>query len=215
MNFREFSNSLPNEVSLLAVSKGQPISRIRALASQGQVDFGESRVQEALPKVEALKDFKDIRWHFIGTLQANKVRQVVKAFQVIHSIDTLKLAKRISRIAGEEIKKPIVLAQVKLREDPNKSGFTEKELLKIWDEFVELPNIQLAGLMTISPVKLDLSQRRMLFRECRVLADKLNLKDCSMGMSSDWEEAVEQGATWIRLGSLVFGNRDLVTQRYQ
>jgi len=207
MNLSEIRYSLPNGVNLLAVSKGHGVNGIRLLASQGQVDFGESRLQEALPKLDSLKDLKDLRWHFIGSLQANKVRQVVRTFDVIHSIDSLKLAKRISRIAGEEFKKPRVMAQVKFREDPDKFGFNSNQLLDVWDEFIQLPNIDLVGLMTIAPMKLDLHQRKNLFRECRLFADKLELKDCSMGMSGDWQVAVEAGATWIRLGTALFGSR--------
>ncbi|AAP99437.1 MULTISPECIES: YggS family pyridoxal phosphate-dependent enzyme [Prochlorococcus] len=207
MHFKSFLNSLPNGVKLVAVSKGQSTSQIRSLASQGQVDFGESRLQEALPKLNSLKDLKTVRWHFIGSLQANKVRQVVKAFDVIHSIDSLKLAKRISRISAEECKKPRVMAQVKFRNDPSKFGFTPDGLLEVWNEFIALPNIDVIGLMTISPKELDLNQRKILFRECRVFSEKLGLKDCSMGMSQDWKEAVEEGATWIRVGSLLFGGR--------
>ncbi len=207
MNLKELRNHLPSRVKVLAVSKGQDISSIRLLASSGQIDFGESRVQEALPKVDLLKDLIDIRWHFIGGLQANKVRQVVRTFDVIHSVDSLKLAKRISRIAGEECKKPIVMAQVKFRNDPNKGGFNSEDLLNSWNELIELPNIDLVGLMTIAPLSFDLTQRKLLFKECRLFADKLRLEDCSMGMSADWKEAVESGATWIRLGTSLFGSR--------
>ncbi len=208
MNFEGFSKSLPNGVNLLAVSKGQPAEKIRRLASMGQVHFGESRLQEFILKSNSLQDLDHICWHFIGSLQANKVRQVIKSFEVIHSIDSFKLAKRISRIAGEEDRKPKVMAQVKLRKDPNKSGFTTNELMNVWNEFIKLPNMEVVGLMTISPIGLDSHQRTTLFKECRLFADHLGLKDCSMGMSGDWEEAVVAGATWIRLGSFLFGERD-------
>ena len=207
MNLKELRNSLPSRVKVLAVSKGQDIRAIRLLASIGQIDFGESKVQEALPKLDSLKDLIGIRWHFIGSLQANKVRQVVRNFDAIHSVDSLKLAKRISRIAGEECKKITVMLQVKFRNDPNKGGFNSEELLDAWNEIVQLPNIDLVGLMTMAPLSLDLTQRKVLFKECRLFADKLRLKDCSMGMSADWKEAVESGATWIRLGTSLFGSR--------
>ena len=207
MDFRKFYKSLPNNVNLLAVSKGQPVNKISELVSLGQMDFAESRVQEALPKIDSLRHLRNIRWHFIGNLQANKVRQVVKEFDFIHSIDSLKLAKRVSRIAGEELKKPKVMAQVKFRNDPDKFGFSSNELLEVWDEFICLPNLEVIGLMTISPIGLDLHQRKVLFKECRSFADDLGLKDCSMGMTRDWEEALEAGATWIRLGSFLFGER--------
>ncbi len=207
MKLEDLRNSLPSRVKVLAVSKGQKSSAIRSLASRGQIDFGESRLQEALPKLESLKDLIDIRWHFIGSLQTNKVRQVLLAFDVIHSIDSLKLARRVSRIAGEEMKRPVVMVQLKLRTDPNKGGFNADQLLAAWNELVQLPNMDLVGLMTIPPLSLDLVQRKVLFKECRLFADKLGLEDCSMGMSADWQEAVESGATWIRLGTALFGSR--------
>ncbi len=191
-------------INLLAVSKGQEASSVYDLAVQGQVDFGESRLQEALKKIDALKHVDPIRWHFVGHLQANKVRGVVKAFDVIHSIDSFKLAERLARIAGEEKKRPTVFFQVKFRKDPNKSGFSVNGFLDSWNELKNLPNINVAGLMTISPIDLSLQDRKIMFAECRSLADKLSLKDCSMGMSRDWEEAVQAGATWIRLGSALF-----------
>ncbi len=206
MDLINFRKALPKGVNLLAVSKGQSDNKIRNLVSKGQLDFGESRLQDALPKLNALKDL-NIKWHFIGSLQANKVRPAVKAFEVIHSIDSTKLVKRVSRIAGEEGKKPQLMLQVKFREDPQKFGFNSENLMNDWDEIIQLPNVDVIGLMTISPISLDLKERKNLFRECRSLADKLQLKECSMGMSGDWEEAVEAGATWIRLGSLLFGSR--------
>ena len=204
MDLVHLRNSLPKGVKVLAVSKGQEVKQIRSLISQGQIDFGESRVQEALPKLTELNDFNEIRWHFIGSLQTNKVRQVVKAFEVIHSINSIKLAKRVSRIAGEEGKKPKLMLQVKFRDDPQKFGFNSESLLKEWDEFMNLSNVDVIGLMTISPISLPLNERKSLFKECRLLADKLELKDCSMGMSGDWKEAVDAGATWIRIGNLLF-----------
>ncbi len=191
-------------IHLLAVSKGKDAIAVYDLALQGQVDFGESRLQEALKKMDALKHVKPIRWHFIGHLQANKVRGVVKAFDVIHSVDSLKLAERISRIAGEEKKIPTVFFQIKFREDPNKSGFSVNCFLDSWNKLSGLPNIHVAGLMTISPIDLSLQDRKAMFKECRSLADHLGLADCSMGMSRDWEEAIDSGATWVRLGSAIF-----------
>ena len=198
---------LPPSVNLLAVSKGHTELSIRNLTYQGQFEFGESRLQEALPKIFALEDVNQIRWHFIGRLQRNKVRSVVRAFDVIHSVDCLSLAKRISKIAVEEETCPEVMLQVKLREDPSKIGFNENELLASWSEILHLPNMHVIGLMTISPISLDLKERKKLFSDCRDLANHLKLKDCSMGMSNDWREAVEAGSTWIRIGSLLFGER--------
>ena len=130
--WQQLQQRLPQGVKLLAVSKMQPASAVRELAACGQIDFGESRVQEALPKQEALADLTDLRWHFIGRLQANKVRAVVKAFSWIHSIDSMALAERSSRIALEEGCCPSVLFQVKLRSDPSKGGWDPQSLKEAW-----------------------------------------------------------------------------------
>jgi len=205
--FKKIKHSLPLGVNLLAVSKGQEPDSIRKLYGYGQLDFGESRLQEAIPKKNHLNDLNQLRWHFVGKLQKNKVRGVIKEFEFIHSVDSFSLIERISRIAHEEKKIPNIFLQVKFRDDPQKGGFLKQELLKCWPKIVSLKNIHLIGLMTIPPIFLNLDQRKDLFCECRNLANHLELKDCSMGMSNDWEEALEVGATWIRLGSLLFGKR--------
>ena len=205
--FKIIKDSLPAEVRLLAVSKRHSQGSIRKLSGYGQLDFGESRLQEAVPKKNELNDLKQLRWHFVGTLQKNKVRGVVKEFDFIHSVDSLPLIERISRISQEEKKTPNIFLQVKLRDDPQKGGFLKQVLLQNWPNIVSLNNIHLIGLMTIPPISLNLDQRKDLFCECRNLSNHLGLKDCSMGMSDDWEEALECGSTWIRLGSLLFGKR--------
>ena len=205
--FKTIKDSLPLEVNLLAVSKGHDQESIRKLFGYGQLDFGESRLQEAIPKIHDLNDLNQLRWHFVGTLQKNKVRAVIKEFDFIHSVDSLALLERISRISQEEQKKPNIFLQVKFRDDPQKGGFLKQDLLKSWSKIVSLKNIHLIGLMTIPPIALNSHQRKDLFSECRKLSNYLRLKDCSMGMSNDWEEAIEGGATWIRLGTKLFGKR--------
>ena len=205
--FKKIKGSLPLGVNLLAVSKGHDHESIRKLSDFGQLDFGESRLQEAIPKKKYLNDLKQLQWHFVGKLQKNKVRGVIKEFNFIHSVDSLSLIERISRISKEEQKIPNIFLQVKLRDDPQKGGFLKQDLLKNWSKIVSLKNIHLIGLMTIPPIALNLDQRKDLFYECRNLANHLELNDCSMGMSNDWQEALECGATWIRLGSLLFGKR--------
>ena len=140
-------------------------------------------------------------------MQKNKVRGVVKEFDFIHSVDSLRFLERISRISHEEQKFPNIFLQVKFKDDPNKGGFLKQDLLKCWTNIVSLNNINLIGLMTIPPISLNLAQRKDLFCECRNFVNHLGLKDCSMGMSNDWKEAIQGGATWIRLGSLLFGKR--------
>ena len=205
--FKKIKGSLPLGVNLLAVSKGHDHGSIRKLSDFGQLDFGESRLQEAIPKKKNLNDLKQLKWHFVGKLQKNKVRGVIKEFNFIHSVDSLSLIERISRISQEEQKIPNIFLQVKLRDDPQKGGFLKQDLLKNWSKIVSLKNIHLIGLMTIPPIALNFDQRKDLFYECRNLANHLELNDCSMGMSNDWQEALECGATWIRLGSLLFGKR--------
>ncbi len=205
--FKLIKDSLPLGVSLLAVSKGHHQESIRKLYGYGQLDFGESRLQEAIPKKNDLSDLKQLRWHFVGKLQKNKVRGVIKEFDFIHSVDSLSLLERISRISQEEQKTPKIFLQVKFRDDPQKGGFVKQDLLESWPKIISLNNINLIGLMVIPPIALNSYQRQDLFCECRKFANHLILKDCSMGMSNDWQEAIECGATWIRLGSLLFGKR--------
>ena len=204
----KINDSLPVGVNLLAVSKGHNCESIRKLSGFGQLDFGESRLQEAIQKKIDLNDLKQLRWHFVGRLQKNKVRGVIKEFDFIHSVDSLPLLERISRISQEEQKTPNIFLQVKFRDDPQKGGFLEQDLLTNWNKIASLKNIHLIGLMTIPPISLKLDERKDLFCECRSLANHLGLKDCSMGMSNDWQDALKAGATWIRVGSLLFGKRE-------
>ena len=198
--------TLPASSRLLAVSKGHPAEAIRTLALHGQIAFGESRLQDATPKQKQLLDL-DLQWHFIGRLQSNKVRSVVKAFSVVHSVDSLALAERVSRISSEEEVSPSVMLQVKLRPDPSKGGFDANQLQSVWPQISTLPAMRVVGLMTMAPMECPAIDRQALFRECRDLADHLALPDCSMGMSGDWREAAAAGSTWLRLGSTLFGAR--------
>ncbi len=205
--FTRIKDSLPPGVNLLAVSKGHSHESIRKIFGYGQLDFGESRLQEAISKKIDLHDLKQLRWHFVGRLQKNKVRGVIREFDYIHSVDSLSLIERISRISQEENKTPKIFLQVKLKDDPNKGGFIKQDLMSNWSNITSLKNINLMGLMTIPPITLNPQQTNDLFFECRNFANHLGLKDCSMGMSNDYQEAVQAGSTWIRLGFLLFGNR--------
>lgn len=199
-----YRRRLPPTCRLLAVSKGQPVERIREAVACGQRSFGESRLQEAQAKQEALADLAPLDWHFIGRLQANKVRAIVRHFGTIHSLDSLALAERLARIAREEGRRPRVFLQVKLRPDPSKTGFSVEELRAAWPALQGLDSLDLAGLMTMAPLGLTAEESRRLFEECRTLAGELGLKELSMGMSGDWPEALQAGSTWIRLGSCLF-----------
>ena len=206
-NYLEIKNKIPSNVNILAVSKGFKSQEIKTIQNIGQNDFGESKFQEALEKQLILKDFKQIKWHFIGRIQSNKIRKIVQSFKYIHSVDSFEKLQKISTISYEEKKNPFIMLQVKLSDDPTKGGFNPELLLSKWTEIQELKNIILTGLMTINPKGLSSKENLELFKKCRSLADSLQLPDCSMGMSGDWEEAIEAGSTWLRLGSLIFGDR--------
>lgn len=203
----EIRSALPPHTRLLAVSKGQNAAAIRQAAALAQRSFGESRLQEALAKQAELADLEPLDWHFIGRLQANKVRPVLKAFGTIHAIDSLDLALRVARIAGEEGLAPRLLLQVKFRPDPAKGGFTPEELQAHWAQLQTLAPAVVVGLMTITPLGLSAQESAAVFGECRALADALALEECSMGMSGDWRAAASAGSTWVRIGSALFGSR--------
>ena len=206
-NYLLIKKKLPLNVNLLAVSKGFSSQEIKIINNQGQNDFGESRLQEGIEKQLLLKDSRNIKWHFIGRLQSNKIRKIVQNFEYIHSVDSLEKLLKISNVSFEEQKNPLIMLQVKLSDDPTKGGFNPKILIEKWDQIKKLKSIKIKGLMTINPKGLSSTENIRLFKKCRHLADSLKLQDCSMGMSGDWEEAVEAGSTWLRLGSIIFGNR--------
>jgi len=206
-NYLKLKNKIPSNVNILAVSKGFKSQEIKTIQNLGQNDFGESKFQEGFDKQLILKDLKQINWHFIGRIQSNKVRKIVQNFKYIHSVDSFEKLQRISNISFEEKKYPSILLQVKFSDDPTKGGFNPETLIMKWREIQEFKNFKLTGLMTINPKGLSSKENRELFKKCRALADSLQLQDCSMGMSGDWEEAVDAGSTWLRLGSLIFGDR--------
>ncbi len=206
-NYLKIKSKIPSNVNILAVSKGFKSQEIKTIQNIGQNDFGESKFQEAFAKQLILKDLKQINWHFIGRIQSNKIRKIVQNFKYIHSVDSFEKLQKISSISYEEKKNPLIMLQVKLSDDPNKGGFNPEFLKSKWREIKELKNITLTGLMTINPKGLSSNKNLELFKKCRAHANSLQLPDCSMGMSGDWEEAIEAGSTWLRLGSLIFGCR--------
>jgi len=206
-NYLKIKNKIPSNVNILAVSKGFKSQDIKTLQNIGQNDFGESKLQEAFEKQVILKDLKKIKWHFIGRIQSNKIRKIVQNFKYIHSVDSFEKLQKISNISFEEKKNPSIMLQVKFSDDPTKGGLNPEFLKLKWREIQELQNITLRGLMTINPKGLSSKKNIELFKKCRNLADSLQLPDCSMGMSGDWEEAIEAGSTWLRVGSLIFGDR--------
>ena len=206
-NYLKIKNKIPPNVKLLAVSKGFKSDEIRNIYKLGQNDFGESKFQEGFEKQEILKDIGNINWHFIGRIQSNKIRKIVHNFQYIHSVDSYEKLAKISKISSEDNKYPSIMLQVKFSKDPNKGGFNPEELVKKWNEVKRFENINIKGLMTINPKGISSTENFGLFKKCRDLADFLKLPECSMGMSGDWEEAIAAGSTWLRLGSIIFGNR--------
>ena len=206
-NFLKIKNQIPSNVNILAVSKGFKSQDIQTIQNLGHNDFGESKFQEAFEKQTILKDLEQIKWHFIGRIQSNKIRKIVQNFKYIHSVDTFEKLEKISNISYEEKKNPFIMLQVKFSDDPSKGGFDPELLISKWREIKKLKNVTLSGLMTINPRGLSSKENSELFKKCRSLADTLLLQDCSMGMSGDWQEAIDAGSTWVRLGSLIFGNR--------
>ena len=204
--YQALLEELPAGVKLLAVSKGRSAAEIRALYGLGQRSFGESRVQEAALKQQELADLADIDWQFIGRLQANKVRPVLKAFSTIHAVESLSLAERISRIAAELALSPQLYLQLKLRPDANKAGLSWAEAQDLWPQLQSLPAVQWQGVMVIPPRELGKQELGALFAEAVSHADALGLAGRSMGMSGDWRLAAQQGSTVVRVGSALFGS---------
>jgi len=206
LDYLEIKKILPKGVNLLAVSKGFQSRDIEYIQSLGQIDFGESKVQEAMLKpVFQIKN--NLNWHFIGRIQTNKIRKIVENFDFIHSVDSYKKLLKISEVAIDLQKMPNVFIQIKLAHDPEKAGLSYSELISNWEQIKQIKGILINGLMTINPKGLNAEENFELFNRCRLIADKLDLPHCSMGMSNDWKEAIKAGATWIRLGSLIFGKR--------
>ncbi|MGL4378130.1 MAG: YggS family pyridoxal phosphate-dependent enzyme [Microcoleaceae cyanobacterium] len=206
---------IPPSVRLIAVSKQVSVDAMRVAYEMGIRDFGESRIQEATQKQALLQDLPDITWHFIGHLQANKALKAIALFQWIHSVDNLKLAQRLNHIAQELSRSPEICLQVKMLPDPNKHGWTVPELLKDLPLLNQCQNLQIKGLMVIPPLGLNETETLTLFKEARNLRitiqeqnwSHIKIQELSMGMSQDYPLAIEAGATMIRLGSILFGDR--------
>jgi hypothetical protein len=204
-------------VRLVAVSKTFGLDAIRAAIDAGQRDFGENKVQEALPKIDALAAaHPDLRWHLIGHLQSNKARKAARPFDAIHSVDSLDLLRRIDEAAAEGRRRPDILIQVDLAGEATKFGASPEEAKAIVRAAVDLKAARLAGLMTLPPFYDDPVAARPVFARLRALRDELvaegvpadRLAELSMGMSHDFEAAIAEGATIVRVGSAIFGARD-------
>lgn len=199
-------------VELIAVSKKKPVEMITAAIRVGQLSFGENYVQELVEKIDYFdsqmaSDSQKLRWHYIGSLQSNKAKYIVGRVECIHSVDSLTLAKEIDKQAGKKNCIQNVLLQVNLAFEESKGGVSESQLKALVEEVKKLKNIHVAGLMIIPPVDFNENQLRQQFRKLQQLAKEHNLNELSMGMSHDFSIAVEEGATMVRVGTSIFGER--------
>lgn len=205
------SGRAERDIGLVAVSKTFPAERVRAAWDAGQTVFGESRVQEALVKIPNLPGA--LRWHFIGHLQKNKIRRALPLFELFHGIDSADTALAMDRMAAEEGFHPRALLEVNVAGESTKFGFSPEALERGLDALLELPRLQIEGLMAIAPYDDEPEASRPHFRALRELRDRLAAKTglpfgtLSMGMSGDFEVAIEEGATIVRVGSAIFGSR--------
>jgi PLP dependent protein len=206
----------PEEVRLIAISKTHPASLIKSLIELGATDLGENRVQEAEEKIPQLGQ-QSVRWHLVGHLQANKARRALGLFDVIHSLDSIDLARRLDRLCVEAGRQSVsLLIQVDLGHEETKSGIDEQELPQLVDAVKHLERLELIGLMTLPPFFDDPEQARPYFRRLRQLRDELaaggvfgnNRGELSMGMTHDFAVAIEEGATMVRIGTAIFGERE-------
>lgn len=201
----------PESVVLLAVSKTWPASAIRAAATAGQRAFGENYIQEALEKIQALQDLK-AEWHFIGPLQSNKTRAVAENFDWVHSVDRIKIAERLSAKRPAALPPLQICIQVNVSGEQSKSGCTPEEALALASAICRLPHLQLRGLMAVPEATDDAALLGSRFATLRHLRDRINatglkLDTLSMGMSHDLEIAIAEGATIVRVGTAIFGER--------
>ncbi|TVQ55600.1 MAG: YggS family pyridoxal phosphate-dependent enzyme [Spirulina sp. DLM2.Bin59] len=214
-NLATIRATIPDGVRLLAVSKTFPAAAIRAAYHEGVRDFGESRIQEAIAKQAELADLTDIQWHFIGHLQSNKAKKALTHFDWLHTCDHLALAQRLDRLAAELGKSPQILLQVKPCPDPDKYGWP---LASLWPDLAALAqchHLNIQGLMTILPLGLTPAATRQAFQETEAAAAQireqfsppLGMTELSMGMSGDYPLAIAAGATMIRIGRGIFGDR--------
>jgi pyridoxal phosphate enzyme (YggS family) len=202
----------PSDIKLLAVSKTRPATTIRSLAALGQQAFGENYLQEAIEKIKQLADL-ELEWHFIGQIQRNKTAAVAENFDWAQSIDRLVIAERLSAQRPAAMEKLNICLQVRMSNETGKGGVTREKLFPLAAAIDKLPGIELRGLMTIPENTSDREKQRMAFREMHDLYQKLKTQFCtvdtlSMGMSGDFELAIEEGSTMIRVGTALFGPRE-------
>ena len=204
----------PDGITLVAVSKTFDAAHVRAAHQAGQVDFGENKVQEALQKMQETADIP-LRWHLIGHLQSNKARKAATPFACIHSIDSVDLLRKVDAAAAETGARPQILVQVDLAGEETKFGATTDEARRVFDAALEASAVEVTGLMLLPPWNDDQEQTRPWFKRVRDLRDEWlaqgvpahSLRQLSMGMSHDFEAAIEEGSTMVRVGTAIFGKR--------
>jgi pyridoxal phosphate enzyme (YggS family) len=195
----------PDEVTIIAVTKTVEADTIATAFELGINNFGENRVQEAESKIKELSHLQPRpTWHMIGHLQTNKVKTALELFDIIHSVDSVRLAEALSHRAQKSL--PILL-EVNVAREISKTGFAPEEVESAYKAISQLPNIEVRGLMTVAPLVPDAEMVRPVFLELRALRDKLVLRHLSMGMTDDFEIAIEEGATMVRIGRAIFGER--------
>jgi len=208
------SAQAPDSVTIVAVTKGRAADQIKEAIGAGIADIGENRIQEALLKYNDIGD-KPVKWHMVGHLQTNKVRQAIKIFDLIHSVDSLELAARIDKESSGIGKRQDILMQVNVSGEATKFGFGTTEAIRAAAEIAGLKNINLKGLMTIAPLVDEPEKARPYFKQLRQLKDRINgsgvtaqgLRILSMGMSDDFEVAIEEGSNMVRLGRVIFSRQ--------
>jgi len=208
-------NREPDSIRLVAVSKTKPVEQVLEAIEAGVTTFGENYIQEAREKINTLSAYP-ISWHFIGHLQTNKAKFAVKLFDLIHSVDTLKLAVEINRQAEKSGKLQPILIQVNIAEEASKSGARKQDTLNLVQDISGMKNLSIKGLMTMPPFYNDPEKARPFFSALRNLRDLLqeqaipnvSMTELSMGMTGDFETAIEEGATLVRIGTAIFGQRN-------
>lgn len=202
------------DVTLIAVSKTKPAEAVREAINCGMADFGENKVQELCDKIEVINE--KVRWHLIGHLQTNKVKYIVDKVYLIHSVDSLRLAEKIQDEAEKKNVDVNILIQVNVANEATKFGLSPEETPDVIEKIAKLPNVHIKGLMTIAPFSETGEENRQFFRKLKQLSVDINEKNIdnvsmsvlSMGMSHDFETAIEEGATYVRVGTSIFGERN-------
>jgi len=210
----ERANRKREDVTLIAVSKTKPVAMLEEVYEEGIRDFGENKVQELTEKYESMK--KDIRWHMIGHLQRNKVKYIVDKVTLIHSVDSVRLAQAIEQEAAKKNVIVDILIEVNVAEEESKFGLKVEEVIAMVEEISKYPHLRIKGLMTIAPYVEDPEENRSVFASLRKLSVDINRKNIdnvsveilSMGMTNDYEVAIEEGATIVRVGTGIFGERN-------